>query len=182
MLTKSIATGDYVFFFPEDKAFTVPEAGVSSKTAKPGAADEGWVGLGNVETNDPQQMGEKEEEVWGPTGQKGVLSLREIITTKQGLEFKITVNEVSPLAMQCFYRTEELDADSEQFNPLSAVPPNGWLKIQRFDQKGGAHLVMDVWCRLKCTGGHKSGDGSLIRPEFSAVVSYSTLNVASLDT
>ncbi len=175
---KSIATGDFGFFIQAGLDYTVPSAGVVSATSKPGALDPLWCNIGNIEKCSISINGEKEEEIWGPTGQSGVISLRDIITTKQNLEFKLTCNEMTPLAIQAFYRTLRLTTASDHFIPLSAPPPKGWLKIQRFDQDSLAHLVMDVYCRLKVTGGMDGGDGSALKPEFTATVLYSIYNQA----
>jgi hypothetical protein len=96
------------------------------------------------------------------------------------MEFKFTTNEMTRLAAQCFYRSQDLNDASTYLNPLSQVPPKGWLLVQRFDQDGQEHIVAQLWVRLKCTGGMKSGDGTVLQPEWSALVLWDTNNIVGL--
>ena len=82
--------------------------------------------------------------------------------------------------MQLFYRTQALAAAAAFFNPLSGVPPRGFLLIQRYDQYTVLHMVGLGWVRIKCTGGMKSGDGSVLMPEFTANLLYNTNNIVTL--
>jgi hypothetical protein len=183
---KSIATGDFVYFFREGDAFTLPTpGGTVSRTAQIPSTDpldEGWLvrKIGNVESLEPKLVDDDEVKVMGPAGETGLITTRDVVQVKQGLEFDFTTNEMTRLAAQCFYRTQNLSNASTYFNPLSSVPPKGWLLVQRYDQEGQEHVIFLAWARLKCTGGMKSGDGSLIKPTWNALVLWDYSNIASI--
>lgn len=175
----TLAIATHAFFFREGDAFTVPSAGTCGVNAKPGAADPKWISLGTIENFEDAISDEEEKKVWAPT--PGHLQVKDIITTKQGMTFKLTSNDLSPLAVEAFYRTsQKLDGTSTQFNPLSAVPRKGWLKLQRYDHNDILRFAIDLWVRLKVTGGIKGGNGDLIMPEFEAELLYSSLNTAGV--
>jgi hypothetical protein len=176
--TKSIATGDKIYFFRAGDAFTVPEAGTCGSGDKPAGTDPKWINLGVVKSHDDAHANEQVQEVMAPIGNSGILGLKKKVFTKIGLDLKFVTSEVSPLAMQAFYRTGNLDNTSAQFTPLISAPPEGWLKVQRYDQDGTAHLIMDAYVQLDVTGGMKSGDGTLVEPEWTA----SVLSAAFTDT
>lgn len=177
--TATLALATHAFFFREGDAFTQPEAGTCARESKPGADDEAWLSLGTIETAEDSISDEEEKTVWAPV--PGHLVKKDIITTKQGLTIKLTSNELTPLAVEAFYRTsQDLDSESDQFNPLSAVPRKGWLKLQRYDQDDVEQFVIDLWGRLKVTGGFKGGGGELVAPEFEFETLYSTLNTAAV--
>lgn len=179
---KALALGDFLFFAPSGKAFTVPANGTVSNTSKPGAADTLWTtyAIGNVESFEDKMVDDNEQKIKGPLPGSGVIVTKDVVQTEQGLELEFTCNEMSRLAAQCFYRGQQLEANTAQFNPLSTPPVKGWLKVQRYDQDSLTHIVLDFWVRLKCTGGMKGGDGSIIKPTFNALVLYSSLNTAAI--
>lgn len=185
MLAQSfIATGDYIFFFREGDAFTSPTAGTCSVSSKPGPLDVGWISLGIIGEHEDKPDGVKKEEVWGPTGASGLLTKQRNVITKIGLAFDFTCEEVTPLAIQAFYFSGNLNPNNTwgatQFNQMSGAPPHGWMKVQRYDQNANPVFVMDQWGLLEVTGGMKSGEGSLIKPQFSLGAEYSTLNTAAI--
>lgn len=177
---KSIATGDFVYFFREGDA--LEDLSLCSRTNVPATDEDGWLDrlIGNVESFEPTQTDDEEVKIMAPAGQTGVIVTKDVIQVKQGLELKFTTNEMSRLAAQCFYRTQDLNDASTLFNPLSAVPPKGWLLVQRFDQDGQEHLILQCWVRLKSTGGMKGGDGSVLKPEWNALVLWDLNNIASI--
>lgn len=177
---KTLALGAHAFFFREGDAFTLPgPGGNAAADAKPDADDDGWIDVGTIESFEDSIADEDEKKVYRPA--PGHLVVKDVITTKQGMEFKFTSNELGPLALEAFYRTtQKLDGTSTQFNPLSGVPRKGWLKLQRYDHEDNLVLVADLWVRLKVTGGMKGGNGDLVMPEFSAYLLYSALNTAAI--
>ncbi len=176
---KSLALGAHLFFFREGDAFTLPAPGTCAVDAKPDANDAAWISLGTIESFEDSIADEDEKKIWQPA--PGHLVIKDVITTKQGMEFKFTANELTAFAVESFYRTsQKLTAASDQFNPLSGVPRKGWLKMQRYDHEDQLRLVMDVWVRLKVTGGMKGGNGEIVMPEFTAYLLYSALNTAAL--
>lgn len=177
---KSLATGDFVYFFKEGDA--LEDASLCSRTNIPDTSDENWTDrlIGNVESLEPTLVDDDEQKIMAPAGQTGVIATKDVVQTKIGMELKFTTNEMTRLAAQCFYRSQDLTDASTYLNPMSQVPPKGWLLVQRFDQDGQEHIVLQVWVRLKVTGGMKSGDGSILKPEWSALVLWNTNNIASL--
>ncbi len=176
-----MALGCHAFFWREGDDYTLLAPGVAGKDSKPDATDPDWVNrsLGVIESFDDSITDEEEKKLYQPA--PGHLVIQAVITTKQGMMFKMTSNEVTPLALEAFYRTsQKLDLTSAQFNPLSAVPRKGWLKLQRYDHDDNLVIVLDGWVRLKVTGGMKSGDGNILMPEFEAYLLYSQYNTAAL--
>lgn len=179
MNTRTLALATHAFFFREGDAFLLPDpGGFCAVDAKPDADDVSWINPGTIEEAEDSITDEDEKAVWKPV--PGHLVKSDLITLKQGLEFKFTTNEMSPLSLEAFYRTsQKLDEDSTQFNPLSAVPRKGWLKLQRYDHEDNETLVADLWVRLKITGGMKTG-ASLVMPEWTATLLYSSLNTVGI--
>jgi hypothetical protein len=157
----------------------VPSAGTCARESKPGSADTGWISLATIEGWEDSISDEEEKSVFKPV--PGHLVKQDVITLKQGLNFKFTCNELSPLSVEAFYRTtQKLTTASTQFNPLSAVPRKGWLKVQRYDHNDSLRFTLDVFGRLKVSGGMRGAQGELVMPEFDFEVLYSSLNTASL--
>ncbi len=178
LTTRAMALATHAFFAREGDAFTTPAPGTVGRNDKPDADDDVWIEPGTIEESEDSIVDEDEVKLWKPS--PGHLVPNDIITLKQGLQIKFTTNEMSPLAVEAFYRTSQLlDESSEVFNPLSSVPRKGWLKLQRYTERDEAQLVLDVWGRLKVTGGMKMG-GAIIKPEFEFYVLYSQYNVAGL--
>jgi hypothetical protein len=178
---RTMALGCHAFFWREGDAFTIPEEGTAGVNSKPGAEDPLWPdkGVGVIESFEDAIADEDEKKVYQPA--PGHLVIKDVIMVKQGMTLKFTTNEVSPLALEAFYRTsQKLDLDSAQFNPLSEVPRKGWLKIQRYDHEDTLVVVLDAWVRLKVIGGMKGGDGNLVLPEFEAYMLYSQYNTAAI--
>lgn len=179
LTTATYALACHARFFRTGQAYTVPSSGTCGRESKPGADDPDWIDLGVIESWEASITDEEEKAVWAPV--PGHLVKKDIITTKQGLQYKFTTNELTPFALEAFFRaTQELDDESTQFNPLSAVPRTGWLKLLKYSQDDAQILSLDIFCRIKVTGGMKGGNGELIMPEFTADVLYSTLNTAGL--
>lgn len=179
LVTREMAVGSHAWIFREGDAFTVPEAGTANANSLPGAEDAGWISTGNIEDWEDSITDEEEKAVWTPT--PGHLVMSRLITTKQGMQFKFTTNQLTPIAIESFYRTDtKLDEDGYQFNPLSRVPRSVWLKIQRYSEEDNLVLAMDVFVQLKASGGMKGGGGNLIMPEFTAKLLYSPLNTMAM--
>jgi hypothetical protein len=162
-------------FFRAGDSFTVPSNGTASATAKPGSADTGWLDLGVIETWEISHTDEDEKVIWAPS--PGRLLKRDVLTTKQGLQIKLTANELTPQALEHFFRTSEnLSTSSASFTPLGKVPRKGWLELTSYNQEDAGIINLTLWVRIKVTGGVKGGNGELIMPEFTADVLYSALN------
>lgn len=169
--------GSHAFFFREGDAFTLPSAGTAGRTAKPGATDTGWIDLGIIE----EQNTERESEditVFAPT--PGRLRKYDIIEVKDAMKVTFTGAELGPVAIEILYKTLALTSASTQFNPLEGQTKKGWLKIQQYDQNDAQRLVLDVFGRLKVTGGIKAGGGELAKVQYEFEVLHSTLNTGTL--
>lgn len=173
------AIGSHAWFFEEGAAYSLPDAGVAAVDALPGADDEGWKSLGDIETWEDSMATDEEKELWKPA--PGHLVRKDIIPVKQAMNFKFVSNDLTPLAAGLFYRADSvLTPSSFQFNPLSGVPRKGWLKVQRYGQGDDLIISGDLWVRMKVTGGIKGGNGEVIMPEFTALLLDSSLNTMAL--
>jgi hypothetical protein len=168
--------GSHAFFFPEGNAFTVPSAGTSGATAKPGAGDTGWVKIGEISSCGISKGADVKEQ-WAPL--PGTLRLKDVIETKPDLTLKLTVNELSALAYNVLFRTLALTSASTQFNPLEGKTLKGWLKLQQYDQNEALVMTLDVFVHLTVDGEVTFAEDIVDFP-FSARVLHSTLNTAAL--
>lgn len=167
----------HLYFFREGDAFTLPEAGTAGVAALPNANDTAWLDLGSIEDWEDTVDGGNDLEAWTPVA--GVLQLKDIIEIKPKFTLKATTNDMTALAYESFYRSNnDLSSLSGQFNPMFGALRKGWLHAQRYDQDGTLNFSFDLWCRLKMTSGVKGGD--LLRPSWEAVVLHSTLNTAEI--
>ena len=101
-------------------------AGVVSNAAIPVANDPSWVDMGVIEEWE-DELKDEEKETWAPS--PGHLVRSRVIVTKQSLTCKLTTNQLTALAVETFYRSAALTPASFQFNPLSNVPKDGFMKI-----------------------------------------------------
>lgn len=174
IIEKAMAIGAHAWFFFNGKDYTLPEAGTASVSALPDAEDTGWVKLNDVESWELAVSDEKKE-IFAPS--PGVLVRSGILRLKQSLNYKFTTNQMSALALGIAFRaSEELDAASYQFVPLSGVPPLGWLKLQKYDHDNEMVFAADIWGELNVAGGLKGSASDIIMPEFEFAMLYSSLN------
>lgn len=179
---KSIAVGDVCYFFREGRAVTA--GGVCSRTNLPATDDVGWLEdlIGNIESFEDALGEENEQNILGPINGSGVIGLKDVVQTRHPqTEHKMTTNEYSRFAHECFYRTQQLTDASTYGNAGTTPPPKGWLLTQRKDQDGQWHLVATEWVRIKVTGGMKGGDGNIVKPEWSALVLFTDNNIHGLE-
>ncbi len=173
------ALGKHGWFFREGDAYTEPSAGTCAAESKPDAEDPAYIDIGAIEDWEDDVSGGQDVEVWRPS--PGRLVLKDVLEIKPKFTAKFTTGEMGPLAVESFYRTsQKLDGSSVQFNPLSGRLRKGWFHSQLYSQDDVLISSMDLWGRLKCTGGIKSSDGSLVKPTWELLVLYSSLNTASL--
>ena len=175
---KARILGSHLYFFREGDAFTLPAPGTCGVDAKPDGDDPAYLDVGPVEDWEDDISGGQELEVWRPS--PGRLALKDIIEVKEKLTLKFTTGEMTALAFESFYRSNNALASlAGQFNPLAGPLRKGWLHGQRYDHEDTLVFTFDLWCRLKVTGGIKSG-GELVRPSFEAVALYSQYNTAQI--
>ncbi|MCX8090594.1 MAG: hypothetical protein N3I86_06600 [Verrucomicrobiae bacterium] len=167
-----------ILFFREGDNFTLPAPGTASVSAKPGADDTGWIDFGPIQDGELDVSGGNEHEVWRPS--PGRLVLADVIVTKEKATLKFTAGEISPLAIESLFRSnQKLNSLAGQFNPLSGDLRKGWLHAQLYDHENNLFLTLDHWVRLKCTGGIKL-NGEVAQPTFEALFLFSTLNTAAI--
>lgn len=175
LITEAMLLGSSAFFFREGVAFTVPSAGTCAAEAKPGAADPVWISLGPVTAAEVAEAAGEAVEQWAPL--PGRLRRKNIFRTKEKIDLDLTVNEVTPLALQAIFRTEALaGATNEVANPLEGGTLRGWLKLQLYDQADTLRFALDQWCELRVNGAASIDPGKLLEVKFSASGLHSSHN------
>ncbi len=174
----TLILGSHFWFFREGDAFTQPAPGVCAQEVKPGISpnfDAGWIDFGAVETWEPT-VTQEDYKLYRPA--PGRLVLKDAIENKQELGGKFTTNDVGPLAIESFFRSnQKLVGGQVQFNPLSAISRRGWLHFQGYDQNDVLVLSLDLWVRLRVM---LKFDGSPTKPEFEFFTLYSSLNTGAI--
>lgn len=170
----------FAWFMRDGDAFTLPAPGIAARESKPSGADPAYIELGLIQDWDPDYSGGQDLDVWRPS--PGHLELYEMREIKARLNLKITGGELSPLALEIFYRaSQKMDETTSQFNPGTAALRTGWCHIQAYDQKTDVlKLTMDLYGRIKITSLGKTGDGSIMKPTWEFLKLYSTQNTAGL--
>lgn len=179
----SYALGKHAYFFREGDAITVPAtgsaAGAATSSNQPAASDPAYINLGPILSWEDDFKSGKTEEVWGPS--PGKLQLLDEIDLKVMQKAKFDTEQVTALALEVFYRTStKLTTASVQFNPNNAPTRRGWLHTELYDQNNNFFGAMDLWGRIRVTGGVLGKDGGLMKPTFEMTVYFSALNVAVL--
>jgi hypothetical protein len=186
LIATEMAMGTHAWFVREGDAFAagvdvngnVLGAGVVSVNAKPAANDAAWILIDTIESWE-DSIKDEDKPIYTPA--PGHLVRKRIITTKEDLDMKFTCGQVSALAMELFYRSAtKLNSASSQFNPMSYVPRQGFLKLQRYSDTDVLILSADLWVRMKISAGMKGGDGNITTPEFEAALLYSAMNTMAL--
>lgn len=169
----------HAYFFREGDAYTVPGAGTAGAESKPDGTDPAFIDLGAIEEWELDVSGGQDLEAWKPVA--GKLHLKDLIEIKEKLTAKFTTNEMTALAFENFFRSNnELASLDGQFNPLAGRLGKGWLHAQQYDQDGTLAFSYDLWGRLKLVGPVKGGS-DIIRPNWELVMLYSSLNTAELE-
>lgn len=182
LLKDIIQLSKTAWFVRDGDAFTQPAPGTVTRAAMPSLdpLDAAWNEIGLIEDFEHDYSGGQDLEVWRPS--PGRLELYESREVKSKLTIKFTSAELSPLAVEVFYRTsQKLTAASAQFNPGSGALRQGWLHMQCYDASNDSlRLTMSLYGRIKITGGMKGQDGSIIKPTWEFLKLYSTLNTGGL--
>lgn len=179
MQTQRVVIGAQAFFFPAGVAFTVPTNGTASRTAKPGAADTGWINCG-VSDWTLQNTGATED-FFAPA--PGARVLWDKITTKKGLKLKGKLMEMQNLTWQLLLSTLQLPASPAaggQYNPAEGEPVvRGWLQLQTYNQANVLLNTMDVFVAMTLPGDVAFGDAP-VDVDVECDVLFSTLNTGNL--
>ncbi len=179
MIKARTVIGAHAFGFTDGAAFTVPGAGTSSRTAKPGAADPAWFDFGvsdwKIKTNN------KIEEFNAPS--PGARVLYDLITVSKGMTLSGKLMEMSNLVYQMLLGTLTLPTSPTaggQYNPLEGDPVvRMWLQLQQYNQANSLINTMDVFVGMTIPG-DIAFDDKLIDVDVEAKVLFSTLNTGTL--
>jgi hypothetical protein len=172
---QSYALGSHAWFYREGEAYTLLAPGTVGVEALPDPTDPGWAlrNIGDIEEW-ADKKNEDTEEILKPS--PGVLKRKDIITFFQSLDIELTTNSLRRIAMQIMYGSDTtLDDTHGQFVPLSAVPPRGWLTLQRYTQNDDLVFAANLWVRLDITD-TGSGNKKIVKPKFMAKLLDSDLN------
>ena len=171
--------GKHAWVFRDGDPFTVPAPGTAGAESKPDATDPAYIDIGAIEDWEDDVSGGQDQEVWRPS--PGRLVLKDVLEIKAKFMCKFTTGDLSPFALEAFYRTsQKLTSASTQFNPMSAKLRKVWFHTQLYDQDDNLRLSLDLYGRIKVTGGIKSNEGALLKPTWELLVLYSSLATAAL--
>lgn len=179
MITERLVIGAQAFFFPAGSAFTVPAAGTAGRSAKPGAADTGWIDLGKSDYKFKNTG--TTVDFFAPA--PGCRVLWDKITTKKGLTITGKMMEMQNLEWQLLLSAATLPTSPTaggQFNPLEGDPViRGWLQLQQYDQHNVLVNTMDVFVAATIPGDVDFGENP-VDVDVQYDVLFSTLNTGNL--
>lgn len=166
----------HISLFWEGVAFTSPSSGTCGREAKPGAADTGWIALGN-----PSEFSVTHDktEIVIMKGVPGRRVRHNIIHTEQMLDLSFTVEEMRAEMVELLFGSLTLNSSSTQFNPLEGREKKGWLKFQQYDQTNTLVNTCDVFVVVSIDG-EVAFNNQLATFPVSAKVLHSTLNTGTL--
>lgn len=184
IITRSQALGAHAYFAPEGSAyangFLANGPGTVDVNDAPATTDPAFVFVGTIEDWE-DKPGDKTVKTMTPA--PSILVPKRTVTVSQEMMYNFTTNEVTPLAVQTFYRTTQaLTAASSQFNPLSGKPMHGFLLLEKYSTEGdqtNPFWIGLLWVFLKITGGMKGGDNLILKPTWEADQMFSPLNTVS---
>lgn len=185
IITRPQALGRHAFFAAEGSAFANGSAGqgagVVDLNNAPASNDPAFLPTGTIEDWENKASA---KEVKTMTPAPSVLVPKRVVTVSQEMAYNFTTNEVTPLALQLFFRSQTLSQISNQFNPLSAKPLHGFLLLMDYSTEGdqaNPYLVGLIWVFAKVTGGMKGGDNIILKPTWEADQMFSPLNSFGAD-
>lgn len=171
MIQSGKIIGSHFYFVADGTAFTQLAPGTVSRTSKPDASDATWQDLGiGMAGFTP---GREEREQFAPT--PGRLRRWKIFHTKHKHDWKLDLEELSPIVWQVLFATLALTTGSTQYNPLAAPKLQGWLKVQQYDEGDTAFNTVDQYCVLS-VGSEVKFDDNIVKVTMDAKGLHSTLN------
>lgn len=179
MNTARIVVGAHAKFFPSGSAFTIPSAGTSSRTAKPGAADTGWHDFGVSDWS--IQNTSKTSDLMAPS--PGARVLYDKVTTSKGLKLKGKLMEFQQFAYQALLSSATISGTTTTgatYVPMESDPVRrGWLELTQYDQNNTLLNTLYLFVAITLPGDVQFGDKE-VDIEIEADVLYSTLNTGTL--
>lgn len=172
-----IIIGAHAFGFPAGAAFTVPGAGTSSRTAKPGSADPAWFDFGVSDW----AIVPKNEIVDFDAPSPGARVLYDRLTVRKGLALKGKLMEMSNIVYQMLLASAlPLTGVGGQYNPTDGDPVvRMWLQLQQFSQANVLINTMDVFVAMEIPG-EVAFAKEHVDVDVEANVLFSTLNTGTL--
>jgi|ERR1051325_3531038 hypothetical protein len=157
--------------------FVRKQAGVATKAIKP--QRDGGAEIGLIEEFDHEFTKGQEIEVWRPSPFTMQLASKRQI--KSALEIKFTSGELSPLAVQVFYRAKEtLDETSSEFTPGSSQLLEGWLFCDCYADDDLILIKLDIYGRIMVSGPLKSQETGTVKLQWQFDALYSPLATGGL--
>ena len=172
--------GSHVSFFRDGEAFTDPESGTASRSAKPAADDPKWIDFGVV-NNLGVTPESSVDEIYAPS--PGTLELYDVIENKRKRTFKFECDELSFLSFELAFHAKPLTVAGGQYAPGTGKLVKGWLKIEQFDQNAEDDSdpvnTVEQYVHLKLDGDFKC-DENHVKTSIQALALRSSLNTGTL--
>jgi hypothetical protein len=176
MTTGPRVIGNHGWFFHDGAAYTVPSSGNASRTAKPGAADTGWIAL-PILSSVVMATEEEKATIMAPT--PGLRRPYSKVRRSLSRSYRLTCEEISPLAWGVAMRSLDLTSASTQYNPGEGPLVIGWLKIQQYDEQNALFNTVDSYGELFVPGDVSFGD-DVVKPELQFDELHSIYNTGAL--
>jgi len=179
IIRNTYVIGTHVYFFPEGANFTLPEpGGTVGRESKPDGKDPGWYDLGVIQDSE-DQVSSTSIEIWKPS--PGHLELYDEKEVKKKLTIKFKAGELSPVALQAIYQSQQLTEQSTQFNPLRGKSVKGFIQIQRYNSDDDSQvMLLTLYVKLKVTSPVKFSGDALVETDFEALMLQSSQNVGNI--
>lgn len=172
----------HVMFIPEGTAYTVPGAGTTGRSAKPGAADPLWES-GNFGDCEEFKLAPESEEYEVRGGTPGGLVVKDIVELGRMLKLSFTAQQLSPTVLRGVFATLNLSGSSTQANPLEgSVNKKGWLKFQAYDTDNALQVVGELWGRLKVSNVEPWSGANIVKASFDFTTIFSQYNSLAFPT
>ncbi len=177
-----IATGDFLYFAPTGQAYTIPEDGTVSVTARPDPTDPIWTEfiLGTVTKPTTDKFTGKDVVIKSPIPGTGIIAAKKVLRPERGLTMEVEMNEFGRLAAAAFYKAPLIQSADVSFFPLSGQGSiEGWLQRQRYDNDNGLWIT-DSWYVDCNVTDIKYGEQSIVNPTFMFTWLYAALAGSSI--
>lgn len=169
---KSRILGAHVLFAREGATVTSPSSGAVAAEFKPDPNDASWTDCGIVRDFSISQN-QEEVKIFAPSPYRK--RLQNVLTTKDEMMAKFTVEQYGPFMLEMVAKTLALSESSSQANPLAGSTKRGWLKFQLGSETDALVTVGDIYVYLKLSGDFQANDAAA-SATFECSVLQSTLN------
>lgn len=176
--------GSHIWIVPDGVAYTSPAPGTISQAGTwPDASEPNWANwaMGDVESCEIDPKLGPREEILSPS--PGAVQATDVIVPYAVPQFKFTLLQIGPLAVQLALNTQALYAAvTTQFNPNGGGGPGvrGIIKAQKYDHNNNLILNWQSWAFIELSGSLKMAPKNMTKPEFIATLLYSVNNTGSI--